>query len=121
MSQTLANEIALSMFDRWNIDAEIEQAARDNSHTKPVDGVMTDLNGNKWNVPKPNPKLVDDDGFIQVKKGAKHSHTTKKSIHMEQAYKNLGEDKPVTKVQGSGKAHAKNMKRKAKKSQNSNK
>ena len=109
MSQTLANEIALSMFDRWNIDAEIEQAARDNSHTKPVD------------VPKPNPKSVDDEGFIQVKKGAKHSHTAKKSIYMEQAYKNLGEDKPVTKVQGSGKAHAKNMKRKAKKSQNSNK
>ena len=63
MSSTLAQHIPLSLFDRWEIDAEILK-----EQVKPID------------IPKPKPKPkpkptqseeTEDDGFIVVQKGYK--------------------------------------------------
>lgn len=106
MSSTLAQHIPLSLFDRWEIDAEILK-----EQVKPID------------IPKPKPKPTqpeepEDDGFTVIKKGYKKrtrdiSHT---EIKVSQAFTALPSGKPSI-PQGTGKSHKKNMKRKAKKTQ----
>ena len=91
---TNANTIALTLF----------------TYTKPIQEPTTPT--------KIAPKS-DDDGFTLVTRGAKkHSTTTAKTIAVTRTYTSLPTGKPsVTVPQGTGKAHKKNMKRKAKKAQ----
>ncbi len=70
------------------------------------------------NAIHPHPTPTDDD-FILVTRGAKkHSTTTAKTIAVTHTYSTLPSGKPDVTIQhGTGKAHKKNMKRKAKKAQ----
>lgn len=108
MSSTLAQHIPLSLFDRWAIDAEILK-----EQVKPID------------IPKPKPKPTQqspDDGFIVVKKGYKKRtlNSSQTDIKVSQAFSALPSGKPiVTNTIGTGKAHKKNMKRKANKDKTS--
>lgn len=108
MSSTLAQHIPLSLFDRWEIDAEILK-----EQVKPID------------IPKPKPKpkptqpeQSEDDGFIVVKKGYKKrtDYTSHAEIKVSHAFTALPSGKPSN-PQGTGKSHKKNMKRKTKKTQ----
>ena len=114
MSSTLAQHIPLSLFDRWEIDAEILK-----EQVKPID------------IPKPKPKPkpkptqseeTEDDGFIVVQKGYKKRtpNTSQTDIKVSQAFSALPSGKPtIPNTLGTGKSHKKNMKRKANKNKTS--
>ena len=108
MSSTLAQHIPLSLFDRWAIDAEILK-----EQVNPIDIPKP--------IPKPKPKPTQqsqDDGFIVVKKGYKKRtlNSSQTDIKVSQAFSALPSGKPiVTNTIGTGKAHKKNLKRKANK------
>jgi hypothetical protein len=121
MSSTLAQHIPLSLLDRWEIDAQIEQDFK--TRTNPVQA--TEFAG----PPKPRPQTKpaekptqpdpsQDDGFTVVKKGYKKrtDHTSHTEIKVSHAFTALPSGKPSI-PQGTGKSHKKNMKRKVKKTQ----
>ena len=120
MSSTLAQHIPLSLLDRWEIDAQIEQDFK--SRTNPVQA--TELTGppKEFTPPKPRPEakpeVTIDDGFTVVKKGYKKrtDHTSHVEIKVSRAFTALPSGKPSI-PHGTGKAHKKNMKRKVKKTQ----
>lgn len=124
MSSTLAQHIPLSLLDRWEIDAQIEQ---NRTHTVPTAelGALP----KEFTPPKPKPvqkpaekptqpEEPEDDGFTVVKKGYKKrtADTSHAEIKVSQTFSALPSGKPTV-PQGTGKAHKKNMKRKAKKIQ----
>ena len=121
MSSTLAQHIPLSLLERWEIDSQIEQ---NRTHTNKFTGPPKEftLTGPKT-AEKPVEKLTqpdepEDDGFTLVKKGYKKrtgvsSHA---DIKVSQIFSALPSGKPSI-PQGTGKAHKKNMKRKAKNAQ----
>ena len=113
---TTANTLAQTMFTLTPHLNEGPMSAH--PETAPKNGKMQGLDGHIWNVPHPHPKPTED-GFILVSRGAKkHSITTAKTIAVTRTYTSLPTGKPsVTVPQGTGKAHKKNMKRKAKKAQ----
>ena len=104
-----AQEVALSLFSRWEMDAEIHNSAKKGKKSTPKE----------FTPPKPNPKM-EDDGFTLVKKGVKPSkNTTVTKVQTVEAYNALPIAKAtVTTPVGTGKAFKKNMKRKVKKAQN---
>ncbi len=104
-----AQEVALSLFSRWEIDAEIHNSAKKGKQSTP----------NEFTPPKLQPK-IEDDGFTLVKKGVKPNKTTSvNKVQTVEAYNVLSVAKTtVTTPVGTGKAFKKNMKRKAKKAQN---
>jgi len=103
-----AQEVALSLFSRWEMDAEIHNSAKKGKKSTPKEFVH----------PKPKPK-IEDDGFTLVKKGVKpNKNTTVTKVQTVEAYNALPIAKTtVTIPVGTGKAFKKNMKRKAKKTQ----
>ena len=122
MSSTLAQHIPLTLLDRWEIDAQIEQNRTRTVHTA-ESGVLP----KGFTLPKPRPvqkpaekptqpEEPEDDGFTVVKKGynKRTDHTSHAEIKVSHAFTALPSGKPSI-PQGTGKAHKKNMKRKAKK------
>lgn len=109
-----AQEVALSLFSRWEMDAEIHNSAKKGKKSTPKEFTSP----KEFTTPKPKPKM-EDDGFTLVKKGVKPSkNTTVTKVQTVEAYNALPIAKAtVTTPVGTGKAFKKNMKRKAKKAQ----
>ena len=120
MSSTLAQHIPLSLLDRWEIDAQIEQDFK--TRTNPVQATEFTGPPKGFTPPKPRPEakpeVTEDDGFTVVKKGYKKrtDHISHTEIKVSHAFTALPSGKPSI-PQGTGKAHKKNMKRKVKKTQ----
>ena len=112
MSSTLAHHIPLSLLDRWEIDAQIEQDFK--TRTNPVQA--TKFTHPPKPRPETKPEVAEDDGFTVVKKGYKKrtDYTSHAEIKLSHAFTALPSGKPSI-PQGTGKAHKKNMKRKVKK------
>ena len=117
MSSTLAQHIPLSLLKRWEIDSQFEQ---ERTHTTkfPAPPKGFTLPEPKTAEKPTQPDEPEDDGFTLVKKGYKKrtgvsSHA---EIKVSQTFCALPSGKPNI-PQGTGKAHKKNMKRKAKKAQ----
>ena len=127
MSSTLAQHIPLSLLDRWEIDAQIEQDFK--TRTTPVQATEVAGPPKRFTPPKPKPDTKpaekptqhdpsEDDGFTVVKKGYKKrtDHISHTEIKVSHAFTALPSGKPSI-PQGTGKSHKKNMKRKTKKTQ----
>jgi hypothetical protein len=119
MNATLLAHIPVSLLERWEIDAEIEQQVK---KTVPQ----------SWTPPKPKekqekPKVDDDDGFTVVKKGRKtRNFTQAKPVQVsDSCYKALPSGKAqVSQKQGSfesatAKKNRKRAEKKRKLAQNS--
>lgn len=122
MSSTLAQHIPLSLLDRWEIDAQVEQFTREtlqNTGELPKGFTLPEPRPAEKPAEKPTqPEEPEDDGFTVVKKGYKNRtvDTSHAEIKVSQAFSALPSGKPSI-PHGTGKAHKKNMKRKAKKTQ----
>ncbi len=123
MSSTLAQHIPLSLLKRWETDAQVEQ---NRTHTNkftgpPKEFTLPEPKTVEKPVEKPTqPDEPEDDGFTLVKKGYKKrtGKSSQADIKVSQIFSALPNGKPSI-PQGTGKAHKKNMKRKAKKAQTS--
>lgn len=122
MSSTLAQHLSDTLLARWEIDAQVEQFTREtlqNTGKLPKGFTLPEPRPAEKPAEKPTqPEEPEDDGFTVVKKGYKKrtADTSHAEIKLSQAFSALPSGKPSI-SQGTGKAHKKNMKRKAKKTQ----
>ena len=112
MNTTLAAHIPLSLLERWNIDAEIEQEATiRHNPTNTKTGVPND-----WTPPKPK-SSPPDDGFTVVTRGRKSHNTTQaKPVSVAAScYSELPSGKPTQKQGSQESATAKKNRKRAEK------
>ena len=110
MNTTLAAHIPLSLLERWDIDAQIEQQVKQNPTTTKT-GVPQD-----WTPPKPK-SSPPDDGFTVVTRGRKSHNTTQaKPVSVTAScYLELPSGKPVQKQGSQESATAKKNRKRAEK------
>lgn len=111
MNTTLAAHLPLTLLERWEIDAQIEQESRKKNPTNTKTGVPQD-----WTPPKPK-SSPPDDGFTVVTRGRKN-HTTTQAKHVSVAascYIELPSGKPTQKQGSQESATAKKNRKRAEK------
>ena len=111
MNTTLAAHLPLTLLERWEIDAQIEQESRKKNPTNTKTGVPQD-----WTPPKPK-SSPPDDGFTVVTRGRKnHTTTQAKPVSVAAScYIELPSGKPTQKQGSQESATAKKNRKRAEK------